>query len=468
MKVLISGAGGLVGSALEAELGRRGEEARALERGRAGKGIGWEPQSGAIDLQELEVWRPQALVHLAGENIAARRWSPEQKRRIRESRVEATQKLVESLLRLSRPPEIFVGASAVGIYGSRGDEILTEESPAGDGFLGEVAESWEKAAEPLRAAGTRVVHLRFGMILSRNGGALPRMVPLFKLGLGGKIGSGRQWMSWIALADVVRLIRWALENPRAAGAYNAVAPEPVTNAEFTRCLANVLGRWAILPVPRMALRAAFGEMADALLLASQRVIPKRLRDEGFTWAVPSLGQALEGWGAEAPSPRAGEDAIDHVLSQSYALGAITALEHTAFRDRLEHSLESAGFRFTRQRREVFDVVAESHDHPTADDIFERVKRKMPEISFATVYNCLSVLVRCGLLRQVTLDRSPTRFCPNMREHGHFFCERCGEVTDIAVPQRSALAGVDLPPGFEIASFDISMRGVCPTCADKAG
>jgi Fe2+ or Zn2+ uptake regulation protein len=117
---------------------------------------------------------------------------------------------------------------------------------------------------------------------------------------------------------------------------------------------------------------------------------------------------------------------------------------------------------------VFDVVAESHDHPTADDIFERVKRKMPEISFATVYNCLSVLVRCGLLRQVTLDRSPTRFCPNMREHGHFFCERCGEVTDIAVPQRSALAGVDLPPGFEIASFDISMRGVCPTCTDKAG
>jgi Fe2+ or Zn2+ uptake regulation protein len=137
-----------------------------------------------------------------------------------------------------------------------------------------------------------------------------------------------------------------------------------------------------------------------------------------------------------------------------------------FRERLEHSLESAGFRFTRQRRQVFEVVTDSHDHPTADEIFDRVKRRMPEISFATVYNCLSVLVRCGLLRQVTLDRSPTRFCPNMREHCHFFCERCGQVTDIEVPSRKALAGVSLPRGFEIATFDISLRGVCPACGAK--
>jgi Fe2+ or Zn2+ uptake regulation protein len=158
--------------------------------------------------------------------------------------------------------------------------------------------------------------------------------------------------------------------------------------------------------------------------------------------------------------------IDHTRRQSYSLGTITALEHTTFRERLEHSLESAGFRFTRQRREVFQVVADSRDHPTADEIFERVKRRMPEISFATVYNCLSVLVRCGLLRQVTLDRSPTRFCPNMREHCHFFCESCGQVTDIEVPSRTALAGVSLPHGFEIATFDISLRGVCPHCAEN--
>ena len=156
--------------------------------------------------------------------------------------------------------------------------------------------------------------------------------------------------------------------------------------------------------------------------------------------------------------------IDRSTGESYSSRTITGLEHVKFRERLEHSLESAGFRFTRQRREVFEVVADSHDHPTADEIFDRAKRRMPEISFATVYNCLSVLVRCGLLRQVTLDRSPTRFCPNMREHCHFFCERCGQVTDIEVTSRTALAGVDLPPGFEVASFDVSLRGVCPACA----
>ncbi|HTG43319.1 MAG TPA: transcriptional repressor [Verrucomicrobiae bacterium] len=142
---------------------------------------------------------------------------------------------------------------------------------------------------------------------------------------------------------------------------------------------------------------------------------------------------------------------------------ISTVDKTAFRERLEKSLESGGYRFTRQRRQVFEVVADSHDHPTADEILERVRRRMPEISFATVYNCLSVLVQCGLLRQVTLDRSPTRFCPNMREHCHFFCDRCGEVTDIEVPSRTALSGVVLPKGFEVATFDISLRGVCPRC-----
>jgi Fur family peroxide stress response transcriptional regulator len=145
---------------------------------------------------------------------------------------------------------------------------------------------------------------------------------------------------------------------------------------------------------------------------------------------------------------------------------ISTLESTQFRRTLEKSLESGGYRFTRQRREVFEVVAESHDHPTADEIFERARRRIPEISFATVYNCLSVLVQCGLVRQVTLDRSPTRFCPNMREHCHFFCERCGEVTDIDLPSRAALSSVALPRGFEVASFDVSLRGVCPRCGGK--
>lgn len=280
MKVLVSGASGFVGSALMVALRQGGFEARELERGKS-----WEPDSGEL---RLDGWVPDGLVHLAGENIASRRWSAEQKRRIRSSRVDATEKMVPSLRNL----KVFIGASATGYYGSRGDEILTEESGPGNDFLARVTQDWERASAPLADSGARVVHLRFGMILNRSGGALARMVPIFKAGVGGRVGSGKQWVSWVALDDVVRVIVWALTNSSARGAYNVVSPLPVTNAEFTRALGASVRRPAIFPVPATMLRLAFGEMADALLLSSQRVLPSRLEKEGFQFQVPKLEDAL--------------------------------------------------------------------------------------------------------------------------------------------------------------------------------
>jgi uncharacterized protein (TIGR01777 family) len=254
------------------------------------RGTSWDPLSGELRLDRQPL---DALIHLAGENIGSRRWSAEQKTRIRTSRVEATQKLAASLVKLRPPPRVFIGASAVGIYGNRGAEVLTERSNPGTAFLSQVVVEWERAAEPLVEAGVRVVHLRFGMIIGREGGALAKMLPLFKAGLGGRLGSGRQWTSWIALADVLRVIEWALKSESAAGAYNAVSPEPIINREFTRVLANVLNRPAVLPVPAPMLRLTFGEMADALLLSSQRVVPERLLDAGFKFEFKNLESALK-------------------------------------------------------------------------------------------------------------------------------------------------------------------------------
>jgi uncharacterized protein (TIGR01777 family) len=206
--------------------------------------------------------------------------------------VGATQRLVACLLALEKPPAVFVGASAIGFYGNRGDEILTEQSAAATDFLSGVCRDWEQAAAPLAERGARVVNLRFGMILSRRGGALERMLPIFKLGLGGRLGSGKQWMSWIALNDVVRVINWALTNPNASGAYNAASPNPLTNAQFTGELARALRRPALFPVPVRMLRLAFGEMADALLLKSQRAVPSRLLAEGFQFELLTLPEAL--------------------------------------------------------------------------------------------------------------------------------------------------------------------------------
>ncbi|HQR18999.1 MAG TPA: TIGR01777 family oxidoreductase [Gemmatimonadales bacterium] len=233
-----------------------------------------------------------AAVHLAGESIAAGRWTAETKRRIRDSRVLGTRLLAESLARLMRRPRVLVTASAVGIYGDRGDDILNEDSPPGSDFLARVGQEWEAAAKPAAEAGIRVVHLRFGIILAREGGALPRMVRPFMLGAGGPIGSGRQWMSWIALDDAIAAVLEALHNEQARGPINAVAPGPVRNAEFAAALGAALHRPALIPAPAFALRLLYGEMADAALLASQRVVPSRLEALGFRFRHPALPGAL--------------------------------------------------------------------------------------------------------------------------------------------------------------------------------
>ena len=231
-----------------------------------------------------------AVVHLAGEPVA-QRWTPEAKKRIRGSRVDGTRHLVNALSTESRRPQVLISSSAVGIYGSRGDEVLTERSRAGSEFLAQLALEWEQAAGLAEALGIRVVCLRIGVILADDGGALAKMLPPFRFGVGGRLGSGRQWMSWIHVDDVVRLILFALERADVSGAMNAVAPNPVTNAEFTKALAGALHRPAIFPVPKLALRMLFGEMAG-MLLGSQRVIPEAAKAAGFTFHYMQLGPAL--------------------------------------------------------------------------------------------------------------------------------------------------------------------------------
>jgi uncharacterized protein (TIGR01777 family) len=232
------------------------------------------------------------VVHLAGANIAAGRWTPARKAEIRDSRVEGTRSLCQALARLAHPPQVLASASAVGFYGDRGTETLTEESVAGTGFLPGVCQAWEAAAEPATRVGIRVVHLRFGMILSPAGGALRKMLLPFRLGGGGRVGSGAQFVSWIAIDDVLGAIEHVLREESLHGPVNVVAPESVTNAEFTRSLGRVLRRPTLIPLPAFAARLAFGEMADALLLASARVMPARLRASGYRFRFPELEGAL--------------------------------------------------------------------------------------------------------------------------------------------------------------------------------
>ncbi len=233
-----------------------------------------------------------AAVHLSGASLAARRWTAAYRRELTASRVDSTRALATLLAGLRRPPRVMLVASAVGIYGDRGDELLDEASTPGKGFLAGVCAQWEAAARPAVEAGIRVVHLRFGVVLGPGRGALAQMLPVFWLGLGGKLGSGRQWMSWISLADAIDAIVFALQTPELAGPVNLTAPAPVTNAEFTRALARQLRRPAILPAPAFALRLAFGEMADEVLLASVRAVPTKLLAAGFRFAHAGLGEAL--------------------------------------------------------------------------------------------------------------------------------------------------------------------------------
>lgn len=290
--VAVTGASGLMGSALVDSLTSDGFEVLRLVRSRPDRAAGevqWDPAEGRIDAASLE--GTSAVVHLAGENVGER-WTSRKKERIRSSRVRGTALLADALASLANPPEVLVSASAIGYYGDRGDERLDESSSPGHDFLGRVGVEWEAAAEPARRAGIRVVNPRFGVVLSRHGGAVARLLPVFQLGGGGTLGSGKQWMSWISLRDAVEAIRFAISTPGLSGPVNAAAPEPVTNAEFTRALGRVLGRPTLVAVPAVALRLVFGEMADATLLASQRAVPAKLREAGFHFRHPGIEEAL--------------------------------------------------------------------------------------------------------------------------------------------------------------------------------
>jgi uncharacterized protein len=292
MKILVSGSHGLVGKALIASLTNDGHEIVRLVRGdpRVGSEVEWHPNQGRIGVEQLEGF--DVVVHLAGESIASARWTDEKKRAIRESRVKGTSLLSESLARLSRPPSLFLSASAIGYYGDRGYELLIEDSAAGKDFLAGVCVEWENATRPAVEKGIRTVCMRFGIILDANGGALEKMLTPFRMGIGGKVGDGKQWMSWIALDDVVNGIKFLIADTSTRGPVNFVAPNPVTNAEFTKTLGRVLSRPTFFPVPAFGARLAFGEMADALLLASQRVKPRVLEGSGFPFSWPTLEPAL--------------------------------------------------------------------------------------------------------------------------------------------------------------------------------
>ncbi len=291
--VAISGASGLIGSALSASLQHDGHRVFRLERGgiTGDDSIGWDPDAGRIDAPALEGL--DAVVHLAGVGIAEHKWTPEQKRRIRDSRVRGTSVLAAAVASREDKPSVFVSASAIGYYGNRGDEVLTEASLPGDDFLSEVCCASEAETQPAADAGVRTVNIRTGIVLARHGGVFPRMVLPFRLGLGGKQGTGKQWMSWIALADEVGAIRASIDDERLRGPVNVVAPNPVTNAEFAQTLARVLHRPSVLPTPLLPLKLRFGsELVETLVLASQRVAPAQLEANSFAFRYPVLEPAL--------------------------------------------------------------------------------------------------------------------------------------------------------------------------------
>ena len=294
MRVLISGSTGLIGSALAKDLADAGHQTAGLVRpgsAATGANVRWDPSAGAIDVDALAGF--DAVVHLAGESISGR-WTRARKDRISASRVQGTQTLCKALAALPAEarPAVMVSASAVGYYGDRGNELLAEDAGPGKMFLSGVCKQWEAATAPAAEAGIRVANTRFGVVLSARGGALRKMLTPFGMGLGGRIGSGRQYMSWIALADAVAAIRWIIDHAALAGPVNVASPNPVTNAEFAAALGRVLHRPALLPTPAFALRIALGQMADELLLASARTVPRKLLDSGFKFRCPNLPEAL--------------------------------------------------------------------------------------------------------------------------------------------------------------------------------
>jgi uncharacterized protein len=292
MQIAIAGASGLIGSALVPLLTSGGHQVRRIVRGAAQSSadVRWDPAAGVLDRQALVGC--DAVINLAGEGIASRRWTAAQKERIRASRVESTRLLAEALVAMNPRPRVWVCASAIGFYGDRGDELLDEASPPGNDFLSDVCRQWEAATQPAADAGIRVVNSRFGVVLSPAGGALKTMLPPFRMGAGGRLGSGRQYMSWISIDDVVGAIHHALTTESMHGPVNVVAPQPVSNREFSATLGRVLHRPTVLPVPAAVARVVFGEMADALLLSSARVYPARLLTTGYEFRYPQLEAAL--------------------------------------------------------------------------------------------------------------------------------------------------------------------------------
>ncbi len=298
MKILVTGSSGLVGTALVRALARAGHTVCRLVRPQSAGGEGakegfavaWNPATGELGGAGVGA---DAVVNLAGASIAGGRWSTRRKELLRASRIDTTRALVNALAKMNARPSVLVSASAIGYYGNRGDETLAEDSKPGTDFLAGLAQEWEAEALKAEALGIRVVLARFGIILSREGGALPKMLMPFKLGAGGRLGNGKQWMSWVTLEDVVAILRFAIENAVAMGAINIVAPQPVQNFEFTKILAKAVHRQALFPAPAFALRLALGEMADALLLSSQRVAPQALEKLGYRFLHSDLSAALK-------------------------------------------------------------------------------------------------------------------------------------------------------------------------------
>jgi uncharacterized protein (TIGR01777 family) len=293
MRILVSGASGFVGTHMRQYLADAGHEVFQLVRREpdmSGRQIPWDPAAGKVDTARLGGF--DALINLCGENIAGR-WNDAMKARIRNSRVKTTRLLAEAMASLERArPPVFVCASAIGYYGNRGNTILTEDSPPGRGFLADVCKQWEGAADPARAAGVRVVNLRIGVVLSPAGGALARMLPIFRVGMGAVVGSGHQWISWITLSDLLRVFEFVTANRSLSGPVNAVSPNPVTNRQFTKAVGRILNRPTLLPMPAAAVRLALGEMGVETLLASARIVPSRLEAVGFQFHHPDIEEAL--------------------------------------------------------------------------------------------------------------------------------------------------------------------------------
>ena len=293
MRIVIAGGSGFIGEPLVKALAARGDIVSVLSRDpshvRAGRGVAWSPP--APGTWSAEVAEADAVINLAGENIGEGRWTAGRKQKILDSRLHATTALVHAMASAPERRRVFVSASAVGFYGDRGSEVLDDNAPAGSGFVAEVTRKWEAAAREAEPF-SRLVILRFGVVLGRGGGALAKMLLPFRLGIGGRIGSGAQWMSWIARDDIVRIVEWALAHNDVSGVYNASSPEPVTNRDFTRALGRALHRPTVVPVPPFALRLLFGQMAEETVLGGQRVLPVRAAAEGFTFAFPFVEQAL--------------------------------------------------------------------------------------------------------------------------------------------------------------------------------